>query len=171
MLSKWVRLMSLCSRMCQVVTILLFLIFVSGCVNTPYVEPYMTDAAKQRPLSDTSVLSVAQFGRNIYGQILSVDGVETSCWRIGCPAWVRVTPGEHVFRVRFNVYEGGIISCGQCEGDLRITRMEAKHVYDVVFNYQNSEFMVPRDLGEAPEYGMTVGLKGVNQRYVPVLFH
>lgn len=101
---------------------------------------------------------------------MSVDGVETSCWKAGCPGWVRVPPGNHVFKIRFNVYHG-INYYQQGEKDLLISHMEAKHIYDTVFTYQDDKFsVVHRDLGEEPEYGLNVGLKGLNRRYVPVRF-
>ncbi|MCP1453378.1 hypothetical protein [Pseudomonas kilonensis] len=154
----------------QLNIIFLFSFLISGCLSAEYIDPYITDEARQHPMSDTAVFSAVQFSGNILGQIISVDGVETSCWRAGCPGWVRVTPGDHVFKVRFSIFYG-INSYKHGEDDLHITHMEAKHVYDTVFTYQDNQFSVaPRDLGEEPEYGMNVGLKGVNQRYVSVRF-
>ncbi len=49
--------------------------------------------------------------------------------------------------------------------------MKPRHVYEAQFHVEGNRFRVSeKDLGENPEYGMTLGLKGVNQKYFRVSF-
>ena len=148
-----------------------FAMALSGCMSTFHQQPYGAYSNKQHPLSDTAVFSTAGLAGNTLGQIVAVNGVETSCWEVGCPIWVRVLPGDNVFRLRFSIYDNGIASYKQGEGEFKVVDMKAKHVYEAVFSTDGKIFtMTPRDLGENPSYSVTLGLKGYNQESFPVRF-
>jgi hypothetical protein len=123
------------------------------------------------PLSDTAVFSMInrQSGGNDLGQILNVDSIKTSCWKVGCPIWVRVLPGDHAFIIRYSVFYG----LGQKSGvaSVDIQDMKPRHVYQANFIDNSNSFRVAyEDLGENPKYGITLGLKGYNQSYFPLQF-
>ena len=77
------------------VTLLTVTMPVSAGIRSGFHEkPYVTYSDKNHPLSDTAVFSTIAHPRGIvasgWGQIISVDGKKTSCWKVGCPVWVRV---------------------------------------------------------------------------------
>ena len=142
----------------------------SACMSTFHTKPYVMYSDTSRPLSDTVVFSTAGFVGNANGQILSVDGKETSCWEAGCPIWVRVAPGDHKFKIRLSIYDG-VSSYRQGEAEFTAIGMKPRHVYEAQFRVEGNRFHVSeKDLGENPEYGMTLGLKGVNQKFFRVVF-
>jgi hypothetical protein len=141
------------------------LLLVSGCMSTFHTQPYVTYADVQHPQSDTSVFSSSGLNGNTLGQIVAVDGVKTSCWKVGCPIWVRVLPGDHVFTVTYNIFDNGIASHKTGTTDLRVTAMQPRHLYEVLYQIVGDRFRgFAEDLGEDPDYGIYVGLQGVNQK-------
>ncbi|MBX8530301.1 hypothetical protein K5D32_11540 [Pseudomonas cichorii] len=152
---------------------LIFMLFIglSGCMSKFHQQPYLTYADEAHSLSDTAVFSTAGFVGNTLGQIIAVNGKETSCWEVGCPIWVRVLPGDNVFTLRFSVYDNGISSYKQGQAELKVSGMKAKHLYEVVFSNDSNGFSItPKDLGENPTYSVVLGLKGFNQKAFPVRF-
>lgn len=142
----------------------------SGCMATFNQTPYVTYQGT-RPLSDTSVFSTADLPGDALGQILSIDGVKASCWKVGCPIWARVTPGSHSFVIRYRVFNNGIYSYKQGFKELKINNMAARHVYVAVFTDYGKTYSVGyKDLGENAKYGVTLGLKGYNREFFPVKF-
>lgn len=125
------------------------------------------------PINDTAVF--ASFDRTLSTggpQIELVDGKKTSCAEVGCPRWVRVLPGKHVFYIRDSHFGGpGSFSTFQTF-TIELEDMKPRHVY--VPHYQQyggriSNWTV-EDLGENPDFGITIGREGVNQKYYPVKF-
>lgn len=146
-------------------------ILMSGCMSTFHTKPYVTYENKNHPLSNTSVFTTDGFLGNSNGQILSVNGVETSCWEVGCPIWVRVKPGTNKFTVSLSVYDNGIASYKVGVTEVVINEMKPKNVYKAKFDVVNTEFKVSiEDLGENSEYGIHLGLEGVNKKFYPVKF-
>ncbi len=121
-------------------------------------KPYVMYSDKNHPLSDTAVFST--IGRG--GQIFSVDGKKTSCWKVGCPVWVRVLPGEHKIKV-------GLGSYYLSDKSEVTVVMKPRHVYEAEFlPIEHDKFEVTaQDLGENPEYGIKLGLP---QKYFRVQF-
>ena len=142
---------------------------ISGCAF--HTQPYVAYSDTQHALSDTPVFSTQGFSGNTLGQIVGVDGKGTSCAQAGCPVWVRVTPGDHTFRIRYSIVSLSQTLTG--EADFPVTGMRARHVYEANFltDEKQTKFLAgAKDLGENPDYGMWVGLKGVNQKYHRVSF-
>ena len=140
---------------------------ISGC--TFHTQPYVAYSDARHPLSDTAVFSTQGLKGNTLGQIVGVDGKGTACAQVGCPAWVRVTPGDHLFRIRYRILSLSL----KGEGEFPVTGMRARHVYEANFRTDEKQTEVradAKDLGENPDYGMWVGLKGVNQKYHRVSF-
>ncbi|KZN39409.1 hypothetical protein N480_00840 [Pseudoalteromonas luteoviolacea S2607] len=151
--------------------LILLSIFMSGCMSTFHTKPYVAYENKHHPLSDTSVFTTDGGMGNSISQILSVNGVETSCWEVGCPIWVRVKPGVNKFTVKLSVYDNGIASYKVGVTEVTINDMKPKHVYKAKFDVVDREFKTMiEDLGENPEYGIHLGLEGFNKQYYPVEF-
>ncbi len=153
-------------------TLIFFTLFllIAGC--TTGTQPIITYSG-EHPLSDTSVLVLRAFNGNDLGQILSVDGKETSCWQVGCPFWVRVIPGQHSFRITYALFNNGISSHLQGELDVSSLEMKARHIYEgrLIPNEADKTFRIHvADLGENPNYSIDMGLKGVNQKNYKVSF-
>lgn len=145
--------------------LLIPLVLVSGCMSTFHTQPYVAYADTQHPKSATSVFSSSGLNGNTLGQIVAVDGAQTSCWKVGCPIWVRVLPGDHVFTVNYSIYDNGISSHRTGTAEVRITAMQPRHVYEVRYEVMGDKFRAfAKDLGEDPDYGIYVGLQGVNQK-------
>jgi hypothetical protein len=123
--------------------------------------PYVMYTDKSHPWSDTAVFSTRGTKGNALGQIVSVDGVETSCWQVGCPIWVRVLPGSHTFELRLSIYDNGIDSYLRGDGSFEVKGMQPRHVYEANFlvSPERDHFtMQASDLGENPDYGVTLYL-------------
>jgi hypothetical protein len=139
------------------------LLLLSGCMSTFNAQPYVTYSDARHPQSDTSVLTTSGMNGGGLGQVAAVDGVKTSCWKVGCPIWVRVLPGDHVFTVTYGMYGAGSSRTGTT--DVRVTGMQPRHVYEVRFQTNGDQFAASvEDLGEDPDYGIYIGLQGVNQK-------
>lgn len=140
----------------------------SGCASS---GPPMMYEDKQRPLSNTSVFSSWSEDPREIAEIKKVDGIDINCAMAGCPLWVRVTPGKHVFTIRYNFYVPGSPTYLTGTHDLEIPDMKAKHVYVARFQVSGNTLKTSiQDLGENPNYTLTSGLKGVNQKSQGVLF-
>jgi hypothetical protein len=152
---------------------LLGLILLSACAfhQTPYVAYEGTHA-----LEDTAVLASfdehsAKFNDS---RIFAVDGKTTSCIEVGCPYWVRVLPGDHKFLVRYTSNFGWNLNGSNYSfANLAVETKEMKprHVY--VLRYQEVDRYVKyvvQDLGERPDFAITLGLQGANQKRYPVQF-
>lgn len=150
------------------------LLSLGGCAfhQTPYP---MHDTSL--PLSQTSVFSVlndtgAKFA--VPG-IRTVDGKETSCFQVGCPIWVRVAPGAHTFGFRYATnfrLVGPFISHQAADLTITVRDMKPRHVYVARTREMgdNTLRVDVEDLGENPDYGITLGLGGVNQATYKVGF-
>jgi hypothetical protein len=139
---------------------------ISGCAF--HTRPYIAYANSGHPQADTAVFSVQGLKGNALGQVVQVDGRDTSCVQAGCPVWVRVIPGNHTFRIRYSIYNNGIASHLQGETDFELRDMRARHAYEANFIVDEAAKLFrpeAKDLGENPDYGLFVGLKGVNQKY------
>jgi hypothetical protein len=126
-------------------------------------KPYVMYSDKNHPLSDTAVFSTLRSATGTdRAQIFSVDGKKTSCWKVGCPLWVRVLPGEHKIKVGLGSY--------YLSDKYEVTVvMKPRHVYEAEFlPIEHDKFEVTaQDLGENPEYGIKLGLP---QKYFRVQF-
>lgn len=152
---------------------LVLMIMLSGCAfhRTPFA---MYEGSP--PISETAVF--ASFDERSVkfndSRIQAVDGRQTSCIEVGCPYWVRVLPGRHVFSVRYTAnYHWNFQSSGFNFADLQIEVPEAKprHVYVARYKEVGDRLMVVvEDLGEKPSFGITLGLDGANKKYYPVEF-
>jgi hypothetical protein len=148
-------------------------VLLSGCAfhRTPYVT-----YEGSPPLSGTAVF--ASFDEETVksndSRIQSVDGKGTPCSEVGCPYWVRVLPGKHVFSVHYTanhqfVFNG--ITFKSANLSIEVPDMKPSHVY--VARYRQVEGRVDftvEDLGEKPKFGITLGLEGANRTYYPVEF-
>ena len=152
-------------------TLIVLAILMSGCMSTFHTKPYVTYENKNHPLSNTSVFTTDGFVGNSNAQILSVNGVETSCWEVGCPIWVRVKPGTNKFTVRLSVYDNGVASYKVGVTEVVVNEMKPKHIYKAKIDVVEREFKTSiEDLGENSEYGIHLGLEGVNKKFYPVQF-
>ena len=146
----------------------LFAAIASGCASN---GPPIMFEDKQRPLSDTSVFSSWSEDPREIAEIKKVDGVDTSCVMAGCPLWVRVTPGKHTFTIRYSFHIPGSPTYLTGTHEFEVPDMKAKHVYVARFQViENTLKTSIQDLGENPNYTLTSGLKGVNQKSRGILF-
>ena len=127
-----------------------------------HTKPFIAYSDKTHPLSDTAVFSVVPQGassrRPSSGGITHIDGIPTSCFEAGCPMWVRVLPGDHSFTVAYF-------------GEAKVSGMRPRHVYVVHFRTTKPLAVVSvEDLGENPDYGLTLGAEGANRKYYRVGF-
>ncbi|MCX4164260.1 MULTISPECIES: hypothetical protein [Paraburkholderia] len=103
-----------------------------------------------------------------------IDGKEPSCWQVGCPIWVRLLPGTHKFVVRFATgFESAppLIKYWQTDVKIEVKDMMPRHVYVARYKRTTEGLTVlVEDLGENPEFGVWIGLKGVNRKYHRVSF-
>lgn len=136
--------------------------------------PYIT--YKNAPaLSQTAVF--AAFNNNLpddFISILAVDDKPTSCAQVGCPLWVRVLPGQHSFLLRYVgnfMISGPFITSQRSEINVTVPEMKAGHVYQANYRIAGDYIsVIVKDLGEKPNFGITLGLKGFNKKYYPVEF-
>lgn len=160
----------------------------SGCASFSDVQPYITYQDRSTSLSDTSVFSTIEpDARGGGGQILRVDGVNTqeACLAIGqpgCTLWARVLPGNHTFIVEYRKYTDPAVTVGTVlatgfmfwkvgTAEVTIPDMKPRHVYVAQYSVENNKLTVTvKDLGEDPDHGMALGLKGVNQQFIRVKF-
>jgi hypothetical protein len=128
------------------------------------IRPPLMYQDTNHPLSDTAVFTAFNHRGTGLGQILSIDGVPTSCWKAGCPFWARVLPGTHTFKLLYApVLRRGMTAI--------TIEMKPSHVYEVEFIDNGETFeAVPADLGEKPNYTYTVGLAGIHQQTLVVDF-
>ena len=153
------------------ISLIILTTIIAGCMSTFHAKPFVSYQDKSHPIADTAVFTTDGFVANSNGQILTVNGVETSCWEVGCPIWVRVKPGTNKFTVRLSVYDNGISSYKQGVTEVIIHDMQSKHVYKAEFHVINSEFSTSiKDLGLHSDYGIYLGLEGVNRKFYPVEF-
>lgn len=144
------------------------LLVLSGCaVNQAPAIMY----SEKTPINDTAVF--AAFDRTDRGpHIELVDGKKTPCAEAGCPAWVRVLPGKHVFSIRDARYGGpGSVNAFQFF-TIELQDMKPRHVYATHYQQYGGSISnwTVEDLGENPDFGITLGLEGVNKKYYPVKF-
>jgi hypothetical protein len=145
---------------------LLLVVPVSGGLRSSYHEkPYVMYDDKDHPLADTAVFAVIRHGG--YGsRIQKVDGKKPHCGIVGCPLWVRVLPGSHVFEVNLDILNTFPRKHGTAE--LTVSDMKPSHLYDAQFHIEDKKFRVTaEDLGENPDYGVKLGL---NAKYYRVEF-
>jgi hypothetical protein len=111
-------------------TFAIFIFALTGCTvhHTPYIM-YDGDV----PFSETSVF-VAHHkipGKSYNARIISVDGKETGCF-YGCPEWVRVLPGKHVFYIHYTsnyMLVGNKQTYDFINLQIEVPNMEKYHVY------------------------------------------
>ena len=115
------------------------------------------------PLSDTAVFSAIPESSNSLGQIVSVDGNPTSCWKFGCPSCIRVLAGDHTFKVRYSIFNNGTASYLQGEVDIKVSNMEPKHIYATRYRNVGNDFSVAIvDEGSDSDFQKNSALNGVN---------
>ena len=118
-------------------------------------------ADAQHPLKDTAVLSAIAEETNGLGQISSVDGKPTNCWRAGCPSCVRVLPGTHFFTIRYTI--PGLGFKHQGETTVTVESMKPERIYAARYEIIGDKFRVSIvDLGNRPHFRTELGLRGVN---------
>ena len=149
-----------------------FLLLLTGCAF--HQAPYIAYAGSPA-LSETAVFAAFDHQQQgVLSSILIVDDKETSCAQVGCPAWVRVLPGQHSFIVRYVPHfrlDGAFIIRRRAELTVTLPKMEARHVYQAHYReVDNTVTMSVEDLGERPKFGIDLGLEGVNRKYYPVEF-
>ena len=74
-----------------------------GCSVNPHVKPQII-GVEGAVFSETTVFVAAdqKFNAPVLTTIIGVDGREVNCdWNYGCPLWVRVDPGSHVFSIEY----------------------------------------------------------------------
>jgi hypothetical protein len=154
-------------------TIAAIALLLSGCAfhQTPYVT-----YAGHHELRDTAVFAAfTTVPPDAESRIVAVDGEKPSCAQVGCPFWVRVLPGTHTFvaRYKFDLGLGGrMITIHYVDLVIAVADMKPRHVYATHYTRHGEQFEVSADdLGENPDFGLTLGLSGVNKKYYPVKFH
>jgi hypothetical protein len=124
-----------------------------------------------RPLSETAIFASLddKATKVSESRIRAVNAKETSCFEVGCPYWVRVAPGTHTFNVRYTAnYQWNLRSSGYSYADIKIEvkDMKPRHVYVARYKELNDRVVVVvEDLGENPNYGITLGLEGANKQF------
>jgi hypothetical protein len=135
------------------------LTWLAGCASTFHQAPFIAYEDKSRPLSDTSVFSALDKDRRSESRIARVDGVPTSCFQVGCPYWVRVPPGRHVFTVNYLV--PGLSSSKYADVEVIVEDMKPRHVYRATYIGDGASVAASvQDLGENPDYGIPLYLDG-----------
>lgn len=138
-------------------------LLIAACLSacTAMQSPYVAPADKARPLSDTAVFIASDHQGNLgetdnMALIVEVDGqhLHEPCLTVGCPKWVRVTPGTHVFRLR---YRTEYVVYGQLEANVQLTIAEMKPRHTYLLRMTRSGNMVRpsyEDLGEDSGHGL-----------------
>ena len=153
--------------------VLVAAILMAGCAF--HQQPYVAHDGGL-PMSGTSVFSVVTENAAVNGalEILEVDGRSTSCIQVGCPVWVRVAPGKHKFKLRFNgnfTLSAGFINWKTATFTAEVADMKPLHVYHGQHRLSLGAVQVNvQDLGERPRHGIWLGLEGANRKYYPVEF-
>lgn len=158
-------------RSLKLLPIAAFSLLVSGCAfhRTPY-KTYEGDP----PLSSTSVFSSLddKAQKFIEARITHVNGQETSCFQVGCPYWVRVLPGTNKFTVKYTSnysMSAGLIRHSYAILDVEISDMKPGHVYVSRYREQPNRVAIRvEDIGDRPDYGIVLGLQGVNRQFYPL---
>lgn len=140
--------------------VLLAAVLVSACAY--HRQPYLMYEGRV-PLGETSVFSSVDEKALVEARIEEADGRRPSCAQAGCPYWVRVLPGTHSFKVKLS-YQGAVF-------EISVADMKARHVYAVhYYASDKKQQCYVEDLGENPNFGITLGLSGVNRTFYPVSF-
>jgi hypothetical protein len=127
--------------------------------DTAIFSPFAVLRSGSRPTEDANAL------------IIAVDGDGTGCPFKRCPVAIRVKPGEHRFTLRYNVYNNGLFSYLTTVVDVNVANMQRMHVYGVRVAEGDGVLRVaPIDLGIGNDYGIYLGLKGLNQNFYPFSF-
>ena len=148
-------------------------LLMTGCTfhQAPFIA-YSEDV----PLSETAVFSVMddKYPTHHMAQVKAVDGEKTSCWEVGCPFWVRVLPGQHVFDVYFSsdhTWSMSTSSYKYVDFKIEVADMEPRHVYVVRYERAGENIgYVIEDLGENPDYALKLWAPGAAQEHFPVEF-
>lgn len=112
--------------------------------------------------ADTAVLVVAddKVKNRLLPQIYKVDGIDTSCLAEGCPVWVRVLPGRHLFAVRYTEivsFRPAGTSFPYQILELPIDNMKAGHVYVARQDFSTGSLRVDVDvLPSGSRYGLVL---------------
>ena len=115
-----------------------------------------------------------QSAKYVDARITLVDTTKTPSWEVGHPYWVRVKPGAHAFRIAYKTdyrLAGPAINWREATIDVTVADMKPGHVY--VARYRESWGGVAvqvEDLGERPDFGINLGLEGVNAKTYKVEF-
>lgn len=125
----------------------------SGCVSL--IEPMIFYKDKAHPKQDTSVFAVENYSKNedgsAHGAVMQVDGKSTHDWLAlnnVDPVWIRVLPGEHVFKIVYSKTSGQYMV-----KNVTVRDMQAKHVYVAhLIDYGMSYKIVVEDTGENSTY-------------------
>jgi hypothetical protein len=155
----------------RLLPIFLISALLGGCAFSHNSKPALAYQPGAYTNSQTAVFSaLGAFGSTV-GQISQVDGMKMACLSYGCPSFVRVPAGKHTFTLNINVYDQGIFRYKHGEVHLVIDDMEPRHVYELTFSDNGDRFAAGyRDVGKDPDYGIRLGLSGVNQKYFPITF-
>ncbi|NTX26883.1 hypothetical protein HT746_07005 [Burkholderia pyrrocinia] len=145
------------------------MIVLSGCAirGTPYIT-----YDEKKPLVETAIFSAFDKTQKL-ATVDEVDGRALPlCYISGyCPFWVRVLPGEHTFKVRYQtdvVLFGSMMTAKVANFSLTVPDMKPSHVYTVEYQKVGSGvYATVRDLGENPTYGVRAGFSG---EYFPATF-
>lgn len=164
------RLFIRCCNWSRFPRLLLSMLVVSVLVGcTFHRQPYIAYDNKAHPLGDTSVMAVesSKARGDTLAQLTHVDGKELPSHEAGYPVWVRVLPGDHVFGVRHCTHR---LMVGTIEQrcDLRsisVANMLPRHFY--VIDRVTAQVS---HRGKDPKFGVTLGLRGLNQQTYPLSF-
>lgn len=144
----------------------LCLLLIQGCAV--HQAPYITYPDRDGSLANTAVLVAHVYnspdGRTREGTfkvsgVAEVDGSSLSCLN-ACPVWVRVLPGRHTFKIRYqdNFRLGvGVIDYKGADIPVTIDDMKPGHTYKL--SYSRSSDLVGihvEDLGEKADFGMRI---------------
>ncbi len=124
------------------------------------------------PLKSTAVVSVYELNRdNLLFTFTKMDGKELSSFASGRPFWVRVIPGPHSFDMKACRSDlVGLMIVTKCfDAQFSIPFVKPGHVY-VVESSSGPGAYNAKDLGLYPDYGVTLGLEGVNKERHRVKF-
>lgn len=154
--------------MLKYLALLLTGVALSGCAF--HHQPFVAYLDKGHAVADTAIFALSP-QEGAVAEIPRVDGMRTSCWQAGCPFWVRVLPGTHSFMFDYKIYSGNQIISLREPQEIVVESMLPGHVYKAELTSFKGKLRVNVvDLGEKPDYGIAMGLQGVNRKTYPASF-
>lgn len=124
------------------------------------------------PRADTAVFASFDINTAKYvdARITRVDTTKTASLEAGHPYWVRVKPGAHTFHISYST-NFRVGSHSQAMIEVPLTDMKPGHVYIARYREAGGRVAVRvEDMGEKPDFGIPLGLDGVNAKTYKVEF-